>query len=129
MTDITRADIYKEQYAHFRSLNDILYKIPPLFTAVLGGLWYFAVLNLEKDKWIACAIFIFAAIASVCFVNVMQRFRMAFNSYIDNLNKMDGDLRVSIKPSRLPSTIVTVQVLLWAAAVVSALGVLYAAAR
>ena len=125
MTEITRAEIYKEQYAHFRSMNDILYKIPPLFTAILGGLWYFAVLNLEKDKWISCAIFVFATIASVCFVNVMQRFRMAFNSYIDNLNKMDGDMKVSIKPSRLPSTIVTVQLLLWAAAVVSALGVLY----
>lgn len=126
MTEITRAEIYKEQYAHFRSMNDILYKIPPLFTAILGGLWYFAVLNLEKDKWISCAIFVFAAIASVSFVNVMQRFRMAFNSYIDNLNKMDGDMRVSIKPSRLPSTIVTVQLLLWAAAVISVLGVLYA---
>jgi hypothetical protein len=29
MTEITRAEIYKEQYAHFRSMNDILYKIPP----------------------------------------------------------------------------------------------------
>ena len=48
MTEITRADIYKEQYAHFRSMNDILYKIPPLFTAIMGGLWYFAVQNLDK---------------------------------------------------------------------------------
>lgn len=101
MTEITRAEIYKEQYAHFRSMNDILYKIPPLFTAILGGLWYFAVLNLEKDKWISSTIFAFAAVASVCFVNVMQRFRMAFNSYIDNLNQMDGDMKVSIKPSCL----------------------------
>ncbi|MDC6668579.1 hypothetical protein OEZ84_28000, partial [Leclercia adecarboxylata] len=114
MTEITRVEIYKEQYAHFRSMNDILYKIPPLFTAILGGLWYFAVLNLEKDKWISCAIFAFAAVASVCFVNVMQRFRMAFNSYIDNLNQMDGEMKVSIRPSHLPSTIVTVQILLWA---------------
>lgn len=129
MTEITRAEIYKEQYAHFRSMNDILYKIPPLFTAILGGLWYFAVLNLEKDKWISSTIFTFAAVASVCFVNVMQRFRMAFNSYIDNLNQMDGDMKVSIKPSRLPSTIVTVQILLWTAAAVSVLGVSYAAHR
>ncbi|MDE2182520.1 MAG: hypothetical protein KGJ78_05810 [Alphaproteobacteria bacterium] len=129
MTDISRVDIYKEQYAHFRSMNDILYKIPPMFTAILGGLWYFAVLNLEKDKWISCAVFAFAAVASICFVNVMQRFRMAFNSYIDNLNTMDGDMKVSIKPSCLPSTIVTVELLLWAAALVSLLGVFYAAHR
>jgi hypothetical protein len=129
MTEITRAEIYKEQYAHFRSMNDILYKIPPLFTAILGGLWYLAVLNLEKDKWISCAIFLFAAIASVSFVNVMQRFRMAFNAYINNLNKMDGDMKVSLKPSYLPSTIVTVQILLWVAAAISILGVPYAAIR
>jgi hypothetical protein len=54
MTEITRADISKEQYAHLRPMDDILYKIPPLFTAVL----------------------------------------MAFN----NLNQMDGDMKVSIKP-------------------------------
>ena len=42
-TGITINEIYKEQYAHFRALNDILYKIPPLFTAVIGALWLFAV--------------------------------------------------------------------------------------
>ncbi len=129
MSEISRSDIYREQYAHFRSMNDILYKIPPLFTAVLGGLWYFAVINLEKDKWISCAIFAFAAVASVCFVNVMQRFRMAFSSYIDNLNQMDGDMKVSIKSSRFPSTIATVQFLLCAAGLVSFFGLLYAAHR
>ena len=36
MGEITRTDIYKEQYAHFRSMNGSLYKIPPLFTAILG---------------------------------------------------------------------------------------------
>ena len=127
MVDISHLDIYKEQYAHFRSMNDILYKIPPMFTAVLGGLWYFAALNLEKDKWISFAVFAFAAVSSICFVNVMQRFRMSFNSYIDNLNKMDGDMKVSIKTSSLPSTIVTVQFLLLAAALVSLLGVFYSA--
>jgi hypothetical protein len=71
-------------------MNDILYKIPPLFTAVIGGLWYFAVQNLPNDKWIARLVFAFAAIASVCFANVMQRFRLAFNGYISNLNKMDS---------------------------------------
>jgi len=108
-------------------MNDILYKIPPLFTAVLGGLWYFAVTNLDKDKWIACVVFLFALIASVCFVNVMQRFRIAFNAYIDNLNEMDGDKKVSTKPSEFPSTISTVQFLLWAAAATSLAGALYAA--
>lgn len=129
MAEITNVERYKEQYAHFRSMNDILYKIPPIFTAIIGGLWYFAVLNLDKYKWLACAVFLFCAIASVCFVNIMQRFRMAFNAYIDNLNKMDGEMKVSIKPSKLPSTVATIQYLLWAAAAVSAFGIFYAAFR
>lgn len=126
MSEISRDDIYKEQYAHFRSMNDILYKIPPIFTAILGGLWYFAASNLDKDKWVSSVVFVFAAVASVCFVNVMQRFKMAFNAYIDNLNEMDGAMKVSIKSSGLPSTIATVQLLLWTAAVISVFGVVYA---
>jgi hypothetical protein len=122
---ITINDIYKEQYAHFRGMNDILYKIPPLFTAVIGGLWYFAVQNLANDKWIARLVFAFAAIASVCFVNVMQRFRLAFNGYISNLNKMDGDMRVTTQGATRFSTIRTVQILLWSAAAVSLLGIVY----
>ena len=46
MSEISRADIYREQSAHFRFMNDIPHKIPPLLTAVLGGLWYFAANNL-----------------------------------------------------------------------------------
>ena len=122
---ITINEIYKEQYAHFRGMNDILYKIPPLFTVVIGGLWVFAVQNLATDKWIARLVFAFAAIASVCFVNVMQRFRLAFNGYIANLNKMDGDMRVTTQGTTRFSTIRTVQILLWSAAAISVLGILY----
>ena len=107
-------------------MNDILYKIPPIFTAIIGGLWYFAASNIEQDKLVAFTVFAFCAIASVCFVNVMQRFRLAFNGYINNLNKMDGDMKVSIESS-LPSTIGTIQLLLWTAAVVSVGGSIYSA--
>lgn len=130
MSEITLVDIYKEQYSHFRSMNDILYKMPPIFTAVLGGLWYFAITTLDKDKWIACTVFCFALVASLCFINVMQRFRVAFNAYISNLNKMDNEMAVSIKPSSFtPSTISTVQIMLSAAALVSVVGAFYAAFR
>ena len=129
MSEISKLDIYKEQYAHVRSMNDILYKIPPIFTAIIGGLWYFAVINLDKYKLVSCAVFAFAAIASVCFVNVMQRFRAAFNAYIDNLNIMDGEMKVSIRKSRLPSTIATVQCLLWTSSLISLGGIFYAACR
>jgi hypothetical protein len=107
-------------------MNDILYKIPPIFTAIIGGLWYFAVINLDKYRLVSCAVFAFAAIASICFVNVMQRFRAAFNAYINNLNVMDGEMKVSIRDSCLPSTIATVQYLLWTASLISLGGIVYA---
>jgi hypothetical protein len=125
MDEISKLDIYKEQYAHLRSMNEILYKIPSIFTAIIGGLWYFAVLNIENHKPVACAVFLFAAVSSICFVNVMQRFRLAFNAYIDNLNKMDGEMKVSIRPAFFPSTIATVQMLLWTAFLVSIGGIFY----
>lgn len=117
-------DIYREQYAHFRAMNEILYKIPPLFSVVLGGLWFFAISQLH-NKPISIAIFLFSASLSVLFINIMGRFGAAFNAYIDNLNKFDGDFRVTIKPSKLPSTVQTIKYVLWMSAVVSILGAVY----
>ncbi|MDP3895670.1 MAG: hypothetical protein Q8Q62_03245 [Mesorhizobium sp.] len=122
------SDIYREQYAHFRSMNDILYKIPPLFTVALGGLWFFATTQMRTDKAIAIAVFIFSAILSLAFINIMGRFGRAFNGYLDNLNKLDGNYKVTIKPSKLPSTVKTIQYLLWVGAAVSLVGAGYAAA-
>lgn len=116
------ADIYREQYAHFRSMNDILYKIPPLFTVALGGLWYFAASQLKTDRVVAAGIFIFCVILSIAFINIMGRFGRAFNGYLDNLNKFDGEYRVTLKPSGWPSTVKTIQLLLWVSAIVSIIG-------
>lgn len=117
------ADIYREQYAHFRSMNDILYKIPPLFTVALGGLWYFAVSQLKTDRVVAAGIFFFCVILSIAFINIMGRFGRAFNGYLNNLNKFDGEYRVTLKPSNLPSTVKTIQLLLGVSAIVSIIGV------
>jgi hypothetical protein len=116
------ADVYREQYAHFRSMNDILYKIPPLFTVALGGLWYFAASQLKTDRIVAAGIFIFCVILSLAFINIMDRFGRAFNGYLNNLNKLDGEYQVTLKPSRMPSTVKTIQLLLLASAVVSLIG-------
>jgi hypothetical protein len=125
-TGITPNEIYKEQYAHFRGMNDTLYKIPPLFTAVIGGLWYFAVSNTDSKRAVASAVFAFTAVTCICFVNVMARFRQAFNGYLDNLNVMDGDMKITTKRGKFRvSTITTVQILLWIAAALSVAGMAY----
>ncbi|RWI16690.1 hypothetical protein [Mesorhizobium sp.] len=123
--EITKKDIYREQYAHVRSMNDILYKVAPLFSVAIGGLWYFAASQMRVDKAIATGVFAFAALLAVCCVNVMERFGTAFNAYLDNLNKLDGDYRVTIKPSRRPSTVKTILFLLIVAAVISIIGAGY----
>lgn len=123
--EITKKDIYREQYAHVRSMNDILYKVAPFFSVAIGGLWYFAASQMHADKVIASGVFSFAALLAVCGVNVMERFGTAFNAYLNNLNKFDGDYRVTIKPSRRPSTVKTIQFLLIVAAVISLIGAGY----
>jgi|SRR5579871_542170 len=117
-------DIYQQQYAHFGRMNDILYKMPPIFATILGGLWYFAVSFYEKDRVIAAAVFVFSAVASACFMIALIRFRLAFNAYIDNINKLDGPLKVSIQ-SKWPSTINAMIFLLLAGFVISLLGSIY----
>lgn len=125
--DVGVNEIYKEQYAHFRAMNDTLYKIPPLFSVAIGGLWYFAATQLKTDRLIAIGIFLFAAVVSVSSVFIMGRFSLAFSRYIDNLNKLDGAYGVSLRDKTWPpSTIKIIQFLLWIAAAISAAGVIYA---
>ena len=127
--EVSVKEIYKEQYAHFRAMNDILYKIPPLFPVAIGGLWYFAASQLKIDRFIAVGIFFFAAVVSVASVFIMGRFSQAFSLYITNLNKLDGDYAVSLKNKDKkwpPSTVKIIQFLLWVAAAISCAGVVYA---
>jgi hypothetical protein len=126
---VTTKDIYEQQYAHFRAMNDILYKIPPIFSTILGGLWYFAASYIGKDKIVACGVFGFAAVAAACFIIALQRFRLAFNGYIDNLNRLDGDYKVTLKASCWPSTISAIMILVLAALGVSIVGGVYAALK
>ena len=123
---VTVKEIYEQQYAHFRAMNDILYKIPPIFSTILGGLWYFAASYIGKDRIIACGVFIFAAIAAACFTIALQRFRLAFTGYIDNLNRFDGEYKVTLKSSCWPSTLNAMTLLVVTALVVSTIGAIYA---
>lgn len=120
-------DIYQQQYAHFGRMNDTLYKMPPIFSAIIGGLWYFAAGQIKVDRIVASAVFIFAGVACVCFVIAIKRFRLAFSAYIDNLNKMDGAMKVTIRGSRWPSTLAAMTWLVEVAGVMSFAGAVYAA--
>ena len=124
-------EVHKQQYAHFGRLNDTLYKLPGIFAAVMGGLWYFAVGQVGKDRVIACAVFVFsAAVSCTCAVSAW-RLRQAFNGYLDRLNSLDGRWRVSLQPTGklVPSTLRALTYLMCLAAALSLLGACYAVLR
>jgi hypothetical protein len=71
----------------------------------------------------------------VIFIFVVERFRLAFNAYIGNINKMDGDMKITIKSERDMrfaikdpkswSTMRLIQTALGCAAVLSVLSFVY----
>lgn len=91
------AEIHRQQYAHFGRMNDILYRLPVLFSTLIGGLWFFAFTQFERSFLVAIIVLCFAAVLSVVFSKVMDRFRRAFNGYIKNINMLDGEFAVSLK--------------------------------
>ena len=119
MPEIELVEKYKQQYAHFGRMNDILYKLPVLFSTLIGALWYFSFSFMEKDRFLSFIVLLFAACLAVVFIFVMHRFRLAFNAYIDNINEMDGDYKVSLKHPKAPSTIALIQSSLIIACVLS----------
>lgn len=128
------ADVYREQYAHFRAMNDILYRVPPLFSVAIGGLWFFGAAQMHVDKVISVGVFLFAGVLAVSGVFVMRRFGAAFRAYLANLNKLDGAYKVSLKPENdsrsrwnpdKRSTVQIVQILLWVAFGASVVAAIY----
>jgi hypothetical protein len=57
----------------------------------------------------------------VIFILVVDRFRLAFNAYISNINKMDGDMKVTLGDSKSWSTMRLIQAGLASAAFLSIL--------
>lgn len=110
---------YQQQYQHFSKMNDLLYKLPVIFSAAIGGFWYFGYSIKGDDPVLAMAIYIFSGVFSLCCFQVMNRFGLAFNKYIKNINKMDGALAISIKDDNSPSVLTIIKVILVISALLS----------
>jgi hypothetical protein len=125
---IPAVEIYKQQYAHLGRMNDLIYKLPTLYSALIGALWYFAY-SAKSETAISCGVFIFAAV--VCFhsIYVTNRFRAAFNLYIDRINAFDREYAVTIRPAAgEPAKVSTLGAfvrMLWVAFAFSIGGALY----
>ena len=111
---------YRQQYQHFSRMNDLLYKLPVLFSAPIGGFWYFGYSIKSEDPYISVLIYIVASIFGLACWQVMCRFSLAINAYIKNINKMDGDeLKISITQERSPSVVDAIKYLLIFSVVIS----------
>jgi hypothetical protein len=110
-------------------MNDLIYKLPTIYSALVGALWYFAY-SAKNEPPISCGVFIFAAV--VCFhsIYVTNRFRAAFNLYIDRINVFDREYAVTIRPAvgepAKVSTLGAFVRMLWVAFAFSIGGALYA---
>lgn len=101
---IEAIEIYKQHYAHFGRMNDLIYKLPLLYSTLIGGLWYFAVSARAADPVIAVAVFLFAAIIAWYSRIMTERFRKAFNIYIARINAFDREYAVSLKRDPIEDT-------------------------
>jgi len=125
LSGVSVDEVYRQQYAHFSRMNDLFYKLPIGFSTIIGGLWFFGASMIGKDKFISSMVFAFAALCSLAFLLMMERFGAAFNGYIDNLNILDGDYKVTIKNARWRSSKKVIMFLLVCAFLLSAASLFY----
>jgi hypothetical protein len=94
---IPALEIYKQQYAHFGRMNELLYKLPTLHAALIGGLWYFAYTALAPVPLVAAMVFLFAAIVCRYSLTFTAQFRLALNKYLDRINAFEGANAVTLR--------------------------------
>lgn len=124
-TEIEPLEIYKQHYAHFGRMNDILYKLPILYSSLIGALWYFSFTQLFTAPLVAACILLFSTALCWCFIVTTDRFHLAFNMYIHSINAFDGPHAISL-PDGI-STIRAMKYVLCFALGLSLLGALYLA--
>jgi hypothetical protein len=94
---IPALEIYKAQHAHFGRMNEILYKLPTIYAALIGGLWFFAYSALTTAPTVSVIIFAFAAVVCRYSVTFASRWRLALNGYLNQLNEFEGAHAVTLQ--------------------------------
>lgn len=116
---VTLANIYQAQTSHVTNMTDRLFSMPVSFATVVGGAWVLAGTFAKESPEIAGLLFFFSFLCACAFSNVVFRFGKAYKCYLDNLNKIEGEWKVTIKEVKGPSTVNTIISLLIAAGIVS----------
>jgi len=71
--------------------------VPIGFSTIIGGLWCFGAGMIGKETFISAIVFGSATLCCVVFFLMMERFGAAFDGYIDNLNILDGQYKITIQ--------------------------------
>jgi hypothetical protein len=119
--------IYAEQRAAHGRLHDVIYKMPAVYAAVIGGLWFLAATSLEKTPVISVGVFIFAAACAGAGALINLRLRVAGALLLDHLDAWEGKLRTPTDKGWLPRTTRVIAGLLMVASLISLMGAAYAA--
>jgi hypothetical protein len=88
-------EIYKIQADRISNLNTTFYQLPPIFSTVIGGLWYFASTQIPTHNTIAIGSFLFAIVVGLAGAASIYRLRLSMNRYYSNMEKFDGDFSVT----------------------------------
>lgn len=119
--------IYREQRAQLGRMNDTLYRMPPFFATVVGGLWFFAAQYLEKDRIISAGVFLFAATCAIAAVFAIQRYRVVLLAYVASVEYLEDRFSPPVPRTRVRTT-TTFMALLTVGAILSLMGAAYALA-
>jgi hypothetical protein len=123
---ISSLDIYKVQADRISNLNTTLYQTPPIFSTVIGGLWYFAATQITTQRAIAVGSFLFAIAVGLVGAASIYRLRLSMNEYYQNLEKFEGEFSVKTQGvSWVPSTVKALTALLLFSSFLSAVGAIY----
>ena len=95
---VTEIEVYRQQSARFLNLNDTLYKIPPIFATVIGGLWYFAATQMRAQTTVSVGVLLFAAAVGLAGGNSLVQLRKATNGYLDQIERFEAKHLVTLKP-------------------------------
>lgn len=88
--DEKKLEIYKQRCEHFRSLNEIMWRIPVMVMTITGGL-LFGVAKFEMSDFSKAALLIFAALINIIFSNVLWRLRDVMDIILLKINHYEGE--------------------------------------
>lgn len=89
-----KVEAYAQNYEQFRSLNQIMWRVPVLAMTLTGGLW-FGVSTILDRPLLVSVLLLTAVVGNLAFVAILFRFRHVMQCYMDWLERADEQCYVN----------------------------------